>query len=91
MQHTLDLAFVGIWLNIIFTKFFCYLLCEQTWQLHLAFQTLTWLLRNSVMHEIIKNNINFLFTFEYATAFIIFNILWAGYISAFALILLDYI
>lgn len=61
MQHTLDLAFVGIWLNII---------CEQTWQLHLAFQTLTWLLRNSVVHEIIKNNINFLFTFEYATAFI---------------------
>lgn len=59
MQHTLDLAFVGIWLNIIFTKFFCYLLCEQTWQLHLAFQTLTWLLRNSTMHEIIKNNINF--------------------------------
>lgn len=51
------------------------------------------LLCKSTMNEIRKTNMNFLFTFEYVTAFNISNIrvFLAGYISAIALILLDYI
>lgn len=51
------------------------------------------LLCKNTMNEIIKNNMNFLFTFEYMKDFKISDVLvfLAGYISTFALILLDYI
>lgn len=96
MQRTLDLAFVDIQLNIVFTK----LRILSTLSTVRANMAITFslsdfdrLLCKSTMNKIIKNNMIFLFTFEYMTDFKISNVLvfLAGYISTFALILLDYI